>query len=77
MLLKPFSTIIWNADKHNGTLKYPNKKKIEFTSNEGKKWKGYTSFIQLTKELCTITFLLSRYPQAITLIALKRYTAED
>lgn len=75
LLLKSFSTIIWNADKHTGTIKYPDKKKIEFISNEGKKWKSYSSFIHLTKELCATVFLLSRYLQAILLVALKRSAA--
>ena len=65
LLLKPFITIIWNANKHTGTLKDPVKKRIEFRANEGKKTKSYSAFIQLTKELCTVTFLLSRYSQAI------------
>lgn len=65
--LKPFITIIWNADKHTGTLKNPAKKSIEFIANEGRKLKSYSSFIQLIKELCIVTFLLSRWIYAIYL----------
>jgi hypothetical protein len=61
LLLRPFITIIWNADKHTGTIKNLAKKRIEFIANEGVKWKTYGSFIQLTKELSAVTFLLSRY----------------
>lgn len=61
LLLKPFITILWNADKHSGTIKHPAKKKIQFIANEGVKMKTYSSFIQLTKEICAVTFLLSRY----------------
>jgi hypothetical protein len=41
--------------------------KIKFIANEGKKTKSYSRFIQLTKEIYAVTFLLSRYSQAITL----------
>lgn len=61
LLLKPFITILWNADKHSGTIKYLAKEKIKFIANEGVKMKTFSSFIQLTKELCAVTFLLSRY----------------
>ena len=71
LLLKPFSTIIWNADKHTGSIKNLAKKRIEFIGNEGVKWKTYSSFVQLTEELCSVTFLLSRYIYAIALKAIR------
>ena len=71
LLLKPFSTIIWNADKHTGRIKNLAKKRIEFIANEGVKWKTYSSFVQLTRELCSVTFLLSRYIYAIALKAIR------
>lgn len=76
LLLKPFSTIIWNADKHTGTIKNPIRKRIEFRANEGKKIKSYSTFVQLTKELCAVTFLLSRYIQAIELKIVKGVCVE-
>jgi hypothetical protein len=76
LLLKPFSTIIWNADKHTGTLKYPSRKKIEFIANEGRKWMSYSSFVKLTKEICSVNFLLSRYPFAILLATMKKGKTE-
>ncbi len=71
LLLRPFNTIIWNADKHTGTIKHIAGKRIEFVANEGVKRKTYASFIQLTKELCAVTFLISRYFFAITLNILR------
>jgi hypothetical protein len=71
LLLKPFSTLIWNADKHMGTLKNPANKSIEFIAIEGRKRKSYSSFLQLTKELCIVTFLLSRWIYAIYLKIMK------
>jgi hypothetical protein len=67
LLLRPFITIIWNADKHTGTIKHLASKRIEFIANEGVKRKTYASFIQLTKELCAVTFLISRYIFAMLL----------
>jgi hypothetical protein len=56
LLLRPFITIIWNADKHTGTIKHVASKRIEFIANEGMKRKTYASFIQLTSSVC-ITLL--------------------
>jgi hypothetical protein len=72
-LLKPLSTIIWNADKHTGTIKIPKSRRIKFVANEGTKSMSYSSFIKLTKEICALTFILSRYFHIIILKALMNF----
>lgn len=49
ILVEPFKTIIWNANKHPGTVKDPTNRTVTFYSNEGKLEYDYEENENVTK----------------------------